>query len=265
MSCSGRQRDGLSREAPRVTARHGNKYIIIVILRKARARGTHNAEVPLEVAKPSGRPPMDPGELTRRKRAILDAALRLVAARGASSVRLRDVARESGVSVGTLQYYFDSRDQLIREAFDQHAREVVDLVARAGDESASPPERLNAVIEAAVLRPDLRYSAALWMEFVTAGLHDDQLRELLAGAYEVWRDLLADVVRAGTEAGVFRPLLPPETVVACLVALIDGFELAVAVNVADATPDAIAAKLKAAAAALLAGQGLGQRWPRVSD
>ncbi len=209
----------------------------------------------MEVHRQPGRPPLRAAELARRKSAILDAALRLVAAQGAGAVRLRDVARESGVSVGSLQYYFDSRDQLIREAFDQHAREVVDLVTLAGDISATPGARLAAVIEAAVLRPDLRFSAALWMEFVTAGLHDDQLRPLLASAYEAWRELLAEVVRAGTESGEFRPLLPPETVVACLVALIDGFELAVAIDAADATQAAIAAKLKDAATALLTGRG----------
>ena len=208
----------------------------------------------MEVSRPAGRPPLDPGELSRRKRAILDATLDLVAAQGADAVRLRDVARASGVSVGSLQYYFDSRDQLIREAFDQHAREVVDMVTLAGDVSAPPRARLYAVLEAATLRPDLRRSAALWMEFITAGLHDDQLRALLEGAYEAWRDLLAEVVRAGTETGEFSPRLPAETVVACLVALIDGFELAVAIDVAGATPDAIADKLKDAATALLTGQ-----------
>ena len=208
----------------------------------------------MEVPRPAGRPPLDPGELSRRKRAILDATLGLVAARGADAVRLRDVARASGVSVGSLQYYFDSRDQLIREAFDQHAREVVDMVTLAGDVSAPSRARLYAVLEAATLRPDLRRSSALWMEFITAGLHDDQLRALLEGAYGAWRDLLAEVVRAGTETGEFSPLLPAETVVACLVALIDGFELAVAIDVADATPDAIAEKLKDAATALLTGQ-----------
>ncbi|MGH3291363.1 MAG: TetR/AcrR family transcriptional regulator, partial [Trebonia sp.] len=205
--------------------------------------------MPLEVHRPSGRPPLPPGELSRRKRAILDATLRLVAAEGAGAVRLRDVARASGVSVGSLQYYFDSRDQLIREAFDQHARDVVDLITLAGDASATPSDRLAAVLEAATLRPDLRHSAALWMEFVSAGLHDDQLRTLLAGTYEAWRGLLAEVVRAGTEAGEFRPLLPAETVVSCLVALIDGFELAVAIDVADATQAAILDKLKQAATA----------------
>ncbi|HEY6493628.1 MAG TPA: TetR family transcriptional regulator C-terminal domain-containing protein [Trebonia sp.] len=210
--------------------------------------------MPLELHRPPGRPPLQPGELTRRKRAILDATLRLVAAQGTGAVRLRDVARESGVSVGSLQYYFDSRDRLIQEAFDQHARDVVALVTLAGDGSAAPGARLAAVIDAAMLRRDLRESAALWMEFVTAGLHDDQLRALLAGAYEAWRDLLAAAVLAGTESGEFRPLLPPGTVVACLVALIDGFELAVAIDVADATPAAIAARLKDAATALLTGR-----------
>jgi AcrR family transcriptional regulator len=208
----------------------------------------------LEVSRPTGRPPLPSGELARRKRAILEAALRLVAGQGAAAVRLRDVARAAGVSVGSLQYYFDSRDELFRAAFDQHARDVVELVALAGDASATPPARLGAVIDAAVLRPDLRHSAALWMEFVTSGLHDAQLRALLAVAYEAWRDLLAEVVSAGTATGDFRPLLPPETVVACLVALIDGFELAVAIDVADATPAAIAEKIKNAATALLTGE-----------
>lgn len=203
------------------------------------------------VPRPAGRPPLPPGELAQRKRSILDVTLDLVAAQGTDAVRLRDVARASGVSVGSLQYYFHSRDQLIREAFDQHARDLVALVAVADDRTAAPWARLAAVLEAAVLRPGLRRSAALWMEFVSAGRRDEQLRVLLAGSYEAWRDLLAEVVRAGTAAGDFSPSLPPETVVACLVALIDGFELAVAIEVEDATPAAIAQRLKDAAAALL--------------
>jgi hypothetical protein len=65
------------------------------------------------------------------------------------------------------------------------------------------------------------------------------------------RELLSAVVRAGISTGDFQPRLPAETVVACLVALIDGFELAVAIDVADATPAAIAEKIKDAATALL--------------
>lgn len=205
----------------------------------------------MELSRPSGRPPLDPAELARRKRAILDVTLGLIAARGTDAVRLRDVARGSRVSVGSLQYYFDSRDQLIREAFSQHAQDSLDLIARADDATATAWERLAAVLQVVATRPGLARTAALWMEFISAGLHDEELRTLLLGTQEAWRDLIRRVVLAGMDSGEFRPALPPETVVVCLVALIDGFDLSVAIRSEDATPDVIAAKLKDAATALL--------------
>lgn len=221
---------------------------------------THNGEVsdsvtPVLVDKrPAGRPPLPEDEIDRRKRAILDAALDLVAAKGAGAVRLRDVARAAGVSVGSLQYYFDSRDQLIREAWEQNTQDVIAMLARADTPGAVPWERLVAVLEAAVLHRDLRRAAALWMEFTSASLHDEQLRALLKGTVSAWRDLLGDVVRSGIEAGDFRPALSPDTVVSCLVALIDGFELTVSIDVKGATQEDVMEKLLGTARVLLVGQ-----------
>jgi AcrR family transcriptional regulator len=223
---------------------------------------SHNGEVPsvsvtTHGPRAGGRPPLPEDELARRKRAILDATLSLVAARGADAVRLRDVAREAGVSVGLLQYYFDSRDQLIRDAFDQHARAVIAVVTVADAPGASPWARMEAMFGAVVLRPDLGRSSALWMEFTSASLHDEQLRTLLKDTYEAWRALLAEIVARGIETGAFRPSLPPELVVSCLVALIDGFELAVAIDVHDATPAGILERLTGTARLLLNSAGLG--------
>lgn len=206
----------------------------------------------MEVRRPPGRPLLDPAELAQRKRAILEAALGLIAARGAGAVRLRDVARESAVSVGSLQYYFGSRDQLIREAFRQYARDSLDLIGRADVPAATGWERLTAVLRVIATRPGLTRTARLWMEFNAAGLHDERLRALLLDTQEAWRGLLRRVVLAGVGSGEFRPALAPETVVICLVALIDGFDLAMAAGVEDATSAAIAANLSDAATALLA-------------
>jgi AcrR family transcriptional regulator len=219
-----------------------------------------NGEVPsvsvkMHGPRAAGRPPLAGDELARRKRAILDVTLSLVAAKGADAVRLRDVACEAGVSAGLLQYYFDSRDQLIRDAFDQHARAVIDAVTMADDPVAPPWARLEAMFGAVMLRPDLGRSSALWMEFTSASLHDEQLRMLLKGTYEAWRALLAEIVARGIETEAFRPSLPPELVVSCLVALIDGFELAVAIDVHDATPAGIREKLTGTARLLLNSTG----------
>jgi hypothetical protein len=63
----------------------------------------------------------------------------------------------------------------------------------------------------------------------------------------------SDPLNASLEASkLYGEVKPP--IVACLVALIDGFELAVAIDAADATPAAIAGKLKDAATALLTGE-----------
>jgi AcrR family transcriptional regulator len=204
-----------------------------------------------EPKRTAGRPALTDDQLRQRKRVILGDALILVAEKGADSVRLRDVALRTGVSVGALQHYFDSRDQLIREAFDQHARDVVDSIAKASDPAAEPWERLVAVLDAAVMRPDFSKRCVLWMEFAAASQHDGQLRALLDGAYEAWRRLLGDIVDSGIEARAFQPSLPSQSVVTCLLALIDGLELAGAIQVHGATPVAIFETLKDAARLLL--------------
>ena len=56
----------------------------------------------------------------RRKIAVLEAACRVIAERGADATRFADVAAESGVPVSTLQYYFGSREDLLVAAF-RHA------------------------------------------------------------------------------------------------------------------------------------------------
>jgi TetR/AcrR family transcriptional regulator, regulator of biofilm formation and stress response len=60
-----------------------------------------------------------------RRRAILEAALRVIAEGGVESVTHRRVAAEAGVPLGSTTYYFASREDLLREAFRQHASAVL--------------------------------------------------------------------------------------------------------------------------------------------
>ncbi len=62
------------------------------------------------------------GERTRR--AILDAALRVVAAGGVEAMTHRSVATEAGIAHGTITYHFRSRDDIILAAFRHHIERV---------------------------------------------------------------------------------------------------------------------------------------------
>jgi AcrR family transcriptional regulator len=56
----------------------------------------------------------------RRRRAILDATLRVIGRGGTDAVTLRRVAAEAQVPLGSTSYYFSGREELIREAFRSH-------------------------------------------------------------------------------------------------------------------------------------------------
>ncbi len=59
-----------------------------------------------------------------RRQAILDAALRVIAAGGIDIVTHRSVAAAARVPLGSLTYYFGSREDLLREAFRHYLATV---------------------------------------------------------------------------------------------------------------------------------------------
>lgn len=59
-----------------------------------------------------------------RREVILQAALRVIGSDGIDAVTHRRVASEAEVPLGSMTYYFDSRDDLVREAFRYHLDEV---------------------------------------------------------------------------------------------------------------------------------------------
>lgn len=65
----------------------------------------------------------DPCRWRRRKEArpeeILDAAFNLFCEKGFSATRMTDVARQAGISKGTLYLYFDSKDMLLRSVVQE--------------------------------------------------------------------------------------------------------------------------------------------------
>jgi AcrR family transcriptional regulator len=186
----------------------------------------------------------------QRRAHILHATLGLVARVGADRVRLRDVADEANVSIGMLQHYFSTRDALLREAFHTHAAEVTDRVQTAGALDVDPWQRITSLITSITRPADFHQRCVLWVEFAAAASRDAELRTLMSEAYDRWRTPLTEAVQAGVSAQLFRPLLSAESVVNTLLALIDGYELAVAIG---EQPDIsrVGSELTAVAQALL--------------
>ena len=69
---------------------------------------------------------------------LTDALIRVVVAAGLDAVSIRTVAREAGVSIGTVQYHFATKDDLLLAAYQR----AIDQVAlRAGPSPPRTPTR----------------------------------------------------------------------------------------------------------------------------
>lgn len=99
--------------------------------------------------KPAARKRRDPEEA---RRLILDAAERVLAARGPDAVGLRDVAAEAGVSHGLITHYFGTYDALVEAVFARRTRGVAEEITRRFMEAGpthSPSELLRLVLSTA--------------------------------------------------------------------------------------------------------------------
>jgi AcrR family transcriptional regulator len=118
------------------------------------------------------------GRAGRRKIAVLEAACRVIADRGADATRFADVAAESGVPVSTLQYYFGSREDLLVAAF-RHASsaEIAALEAEVAGLD-DPWDQLEKILTTSLTgyAPDAPGGGRLWIESWHFGLRDQEMR-----------------------------------------------------------------------------------------
>jgi AcrR family transcriptional regulator len=170
----------------------------------------------------AGRPRDEALRAAQRER-ILGAAETLLVSHGVERSRLRDVAEAAGVSVGTVQHYFDTRDRLIEDLFDWSAERRLRTwtdAAPADTGTGDPWSRMVALLSASLPEPAL-WRSRIWIEFC-AMARDDELRAKLDRFYDAWRPPFREAIEAGVAAGVFRPALPVEDIVDMFIIIGDG-------------------------------------------
>lgn len=130
-----------------------------------------------------------------RQERILDAVLRLLSQRGISAVSMRAVAREAGVSLGLVNYYYEDKTSLIRAAL--HRIEEQDIAMVEADLALEPEDRLRAALKR-VADPEFlttEYLSLRLQLWSLAQAHED-FEQINTEAQKRYRAGLAALIRA---------------------------------------------------------------------
>lgn len=116
---------------------------------------------------------MNPGEQLGRQSRILEAVLDLLSRHGISGVNMRAVAREAGVALGLVNYYYEDKSSLIRAAL--HRMDEHDLLLVAPDPASPPDEQLRKALKrvAAAELLTTRYLSLRLHLWALAQAHED--------------------------------------------------------------------------------------------
>ncbi|MBK5567037.1 transcriptional regulator BetI [Ensifer sp. 2YAB10] len=115
-----------------------------------------------------------------RRKALVDAALRVIGDQGTLTVTMSEIARQAGVSPALAHHYFGSKEQLLIETIRSLLRQLRDDTVTALRAVVSPRERLSALIrvsfQASQFAPD---TIAAWLAFYSEAQRSEEVRRLL--------------------------------------------------------------------------------------
>lgn len=167
-----------------------------------------------------------------RRKAIIDATIRVITRQGIAATSVRDVAREMDTSSGLIHHYFDTMDDLLAEAFDRVATEELAETVESLRGISDPVVRLGEFFSN-YTRADDDWGMQLWLDVWAEAARRPALQRTSRRLNEAWQALVADLVREGVRAGAMT-CDDPDATAWRIISLLDGLALQV---VAHSNPE----------------------------
>lgn len=168
-----------------------------------------------------------PSVEAERRPQILAATCSAIASVGVPDLRLSDVAKEAGVSSGTVHYYFETKKEVITAAFEFN---LVDSLARRQELLHSGKDSmavLHDLVESYLPNDELSVRAwKVWLALWAEGSRDPVLQEINDRLYGQWRDVVAGVITSAQEQGLARAG-EPVALANMLIGMLDGLAVQV--------------------------------------
>ena len=136
--------------------------------------------------------------LEEQRRRLVAAASEAILEKGLSGVTLAHIANHAGISTGSVNFYFSSKEELLLETLkavtDEFYQSVWSAVEQAG---TSPADRLRALVlsatDPAIIKPG---SAAVWYAFMSEAKSRSEYQEVCARHDDQLHFLITELCRA---------------------------------------------------------------------
>lgn len=157
-----------------------------------------------------------------RRRHLAEATWRLIQRDGLEGVSVRTVAREAGVSVGSLRHYFASQSELLAFALKMVGERIEKRLAQL-----ELGKDLRADIQAVVdqilpLDEERTTETIIWLAFLGRAVADEKLRELAAVSNAIIHGLFLRITENMLRYGLLPDDADPKLEARRLHALVDG-------------------------------------------
>lgn len=169
-----------------------------------------------------GRPRADERIPEGSRARVLDAATEVFARRGYERATVDEIAREAGLSKGTVYWNFASKEDLfvalLAERIDQPTRELMEMSRTTPREQPTAAAVDAGLTALATERPEM---FKLVLEYWAAATRDPKLRKRYVARQQHLREALAEVLRT-RQPDDMPFLIPPESLATAFVALAFG-------------------------------------------
>ncbi|MER6969729.1 TetR/AcrR family transcriptional regulator [Nocardioides sp. NPDC000445] len=122
-----------------------------------------------------------------RRRAIIAAAWRLLAARGVDGVNMRDLAAEAGYTNGALSHYFAGKDEILRAAYEHVLDATNERIEASVGRSAGLIALRRMCHEIMPLAQDTTLEARIAMSLWQRAMNDAALATVNNTAVAAWK------------------------------------------------------------------------------
>ena len=161
----------------------------------------------------------------QRRRQVAGAAMRVVAAAGMERVRVADVAAEAGVSVGLVQHYFRSKDDLLLFAFEHLCAQLTERAFATGGPAGTRQGLFDWVSGFLAIGPVHTQELKVYLAFCGRAPDSERMRVAQAEAYERMRLALVKEIELAQGNGLVPAWRDAKVEAIRLWALVDGLGL----------------------------------------